>query len=78
MWDAYNETYSPSGIPFHFLMRDAAQYDTTIDDTLNRIYNNRRTCAVHLGVGSVSNNRFRLVEYSHEEVRWKAKRKGGW
>lgn len=47
----------------------AAQYDMAVDDVLNRIYNNPRTCSIHLGVGSISENQFRLVEYSHEEVR---------
>ena len=46
----------------------AAQYDMAVDDVLNRIYNNPRTCSIHLGVGSVTENQFRIVEYSHEEV----------
>ncbi|EDQ90047.1 uncharacterized protein MONBRDRAFT_36634 [Monosiga brevicollis MX1] len=68
VWLSYNESASRAGVPFHFLMRDAAQFDRTIDDTLNRIYNSKRTCSVHLGVGSSLDKQFRAVEYSHEEV----------
>lgn len=68
MWLSYNETASRAGVPFHFLIRDAAQFDRTLDDTINRIVNNKRTCSVHLGVGSRLDNQFRVIEYSHEEV----------
>ncbi|EGD75487.1 hypothetical protein PTSG_06561 [Salpingoeca rosetta] len=68
VWLSYNETYARAGIPFHFLMRDIAQYDRTLSDALNRVYNNRRTCSIHLGVGSRHDQQFRAVEYGHEEV----------
>jgi hypothetical protein len=60
--------YSFFGVPFHFLMRDIAQYDEDIDSALNRVYNNPRTCSIHLGVGSNTHDEFRLVEYSHDLV----------
>eukprot|EP00730_Choanoeca_flexa_P019016 TRINITY_DN9276_c0_g1_i1.p1 TRINITY_DN9276_c0_g1~~TRINITY_DN9276_c0_g1_i1.p1 ORF type:complete len:439 (+),score=94.98 TRINITY_DN9276_c0_g1_i1:33-1349(+) len=68
VWLSYNETYTRKGYPFHFLIRDAAQFDTTIDDVINRIVNAKRTCSIHLGVGGRLDQQFRVVEYSHEEV----------
>ena len=38
-WYGYNGTQSSEGIPFHFLLRDIAQYDQTVDDSFNRIFN---------------------------------------
>ena len=55
-------------MPFHFLIRDAAQFDMTIDDTINRIVNTPRTCSIHLGVGGRLDQQFRVVEYSHDVV----------
>eukprot|EP01147_Barroeca_monosierra_P002763 gene2762-5620_t len=68
VWLSYNLSDSRAGVPFHFIIRDLAQYDITIADALNRIYNNRRTCSIHLGIGSSHDSVFRAVEYSHEEV----------
>lgn len=68
VWLSYNESSDRSGVPFHFLIRDLAQFSETLDDALDRIYNSRRTCSVHLGVGSRHTNQFRLVEYAAEEV----------
>eukprot|EP00056_Hartaetosiga_gracilis_P014210 m.239995 g.239995 ORF g.239995 m.239995 type:complete len:436 (+) comp14353_c0_seq1:60-1367(+) len=68
VWLSYNETASRAGIPFHFLIRDMAQFDVNIDAALNRIYNSKRTCSIHLGLGSISDKQARVVEYSHEEV----------
>ena len=31
-------TEHAAGYPFHFLLRDIAQYDMTVDDAFNRIY----------------------------------------
>ena len=31
-------TQSSVGVPFHFLLRDIAQYDNTVDDSFNRIF----------------------------------------
>jgi hypothetical protein len=39
VWRAYNLTQNSAGIPFNYLLRDIAQYDLTVDDSLNRIYN---------------------------------------
>ncbi|EFA74526.1 acid ceramidase-like protein [Heterostelium album PN500] len=68
-WFAYNGTSSRSGTPWHFLLRDILQYDSSIDDALNRIYNAHRTCSIYVGLGSNTTNDFRAVEYSHQVVR---------
>eukprot|EP01133_Synstelium_polycarpum_P012990 gene12990-15280_t len=68
-WYAYNGTSSRAGVPWHFLLRDILQFDQSIDEALNRIYNAERTCSIYVGIGSNSTNEFRAVEYSHEVVR---------
>eukprot|EP01132_Coremiostelium_polycephalum_P002461 gene2461-3043_t len=67
-WYGYKGKSSRVGIPFHFLLRDILQFDNSIDDALNRIYNADRTCAIFIGLGSNSTNTFKAVEYSHEIV----------
>ena len=66
MWLEYNKTQNSAGIPFHYLLRDIAQYDETTDDSLNRIFNacvapavampptprRKRTCSIWIGLGS--------------------------
>lgn len=68
VWLAYNKTQNNLGIPFHYLLRDIAQYDLTVDDSLNRIYNVQRTCSIWIGLGSNYTNQLRVVNYGFEEV----------
>ncbi|KYQ91363.1 acid ceramidase-like protein [Tieghemostelium lacteum] len=68
-WFHYNGTASREGFPWHFLLRDILQYDSSINEALNRIYNNERTCSIFVGLGSNSTNTFEAVEYSHQVVR---------
>jgi len=53
------------GLPFIFLLRDILQYDTTLDDAINRMANARRTCDLILGVGDGKESLFRGMEYSY-------------
>nr|XP_006823778.1 PREDICTED: protein dcd1B-like [Saccoglossus kowalevskii] len=39
------------GYPFTYILRDILQFDNTLDDSINRIANARRTCNLILGVG---------------------------
>lgn len=39
------------GVPFTFLLRDILQWDTSLQDSINRISNANRTCDLILGVG---------------------------
>jgi len=52
------------GVPFTFLLRDILQFDRTLDDSINRIANSKRTCNLILGVGDGKLNEFRSVQYS--------------
>eukprot|EP00042_Codosiga_hollandica_P049930 m.587845 g.587845 ORF g.587845 m.587845 type:complete len:423 (+) comp57990_c1_seq2:175-1443(+) len=63
-----NVTQSSAGIPFHFLLRDIAQYDLTVDDSLNRIFAAHRTCSLFIGLGSNYTNQFRVVNYATKSV----------
>ncbi|KJE94290.1 hypothetical protein CAOG_04958 [Capsaspora owczarzaki ATCC 30864] len=68
VWAGYNETSSRAGIPFHFLLRDIAQYDRSLSDAINRMVNNPRTCAIFVGIGSSHDNQFRACEYSNPSL----------
>jgi len=52
------------GIPFHYLLRDILQFDNTLDDSINRMINAHRTCAIYAGVGDGNYGEFRLFEYT--------------
>eukprot|EP01112_Ceratiomyxa_fruticulosa_P015062 TRINITY_DN4384_c0_g2_i2.p1 TRINITY_DN4384_c0_g2~~TRINITY_DN4384_c0_g2_i2.p1 ORF type:complete len:435 (-),score=78.13 TRINITY_DN4384_c0_g2_i2:66-1370(-) len=56
------------GIPFTFLMRDIIQFDQTVDDSISRIADAKRTCDLILGVGDGKLGYFRGFEYSAENV----------
>jgi len=53
------------GVPFIFLLRDILQFDYTLDDSINRMVNSRRTCNLMLGVGDGKLNEFRGFQYSY-------------
>jgi len=53
------------GVPFIFLLRDILQFDYTVDDSINRMANSRRTCNLILGVGDGKMNEFRGFQYSY-------------
>ncbi|XP_067686914.1 protein dcd1B-like [Haliotis asinina] len=52
------------GIPFTNILRDILQYDTTLNEAVQRITNAKRTCDLLLGVGDGKSQTFRGVEYS--------------
>eukprot|EP01132_Coremiostelium_polycephalum_P004853 gene4853-6049_t len=66
VWLKYNGTYSYEGIPFYFNLRNILQYDTTMNDAINRVQSTNRTCSVFLGIGSNSTSTCNVVEYSHD------------
>lgn len=68
VWIHYNLTASRAGIPFHFLLRDIGQFDTCLDDTINRLNNAKRTCSIFAGFGANHSKEFRVAFYGHEEV----------
>lgn len=61
------------GIPFTFILRDVLQFDSHLDESMNRMKNSKRTCNLILGVGDgkVTPNEegdiipFHAVQYSH-------------
>ncbi|KAL4234138.1 hypothetical protein ACF0H5_005791 [Mactra antiquata] len=58
-------TESRFGVPFTFLLRDVLQFDRTLNDSLARMKNSRRTCNLILGVGDAKCDEFRAIQYSH-------------
>lgn len=67
--DATFGNESRMGIPFIFILRDILQFDTTIDDAINRMINSRRTCDLILGVGDGKLGIFRAFQYSYSTLR---------
>jgi len=65
VWLTYNGTSSRSGIPWHFLLRDILQWDSSVDAAIDRIFQAHRTCSIHVGVGDIE-HKFRVVEYSYQ------------
>ena len=68
VWEKHPEALSRSGIPWHFLFRDVVQYDTTLEEAISRMQNAHRTCAVFLGCGSLTENKFAVIEYEHADI----------
>jgi hypothetical protein len=58
------------GVPFTFLLRDVLQWDSSLDDSVNRMVNSKRTCNLILGVGDGKLPAFRSVQYSGSLVRF--------
>ena len=58
------ERYLAPGYPFGFLIRDILQSDRSLDDSINRIVNAKRTCDLLLGVGDGNANAFRGFQYA--------------
>lgn len=54
------------GVPFTYLLRDILQFDTKLQDSIDRITNAHRTCDLILGVGDgkISDLPFRGIQYS--------------
>jgi len=62
-------TESRIGIPFIFLLRDILRFDVTVDDSITRMANAKRTCDLILGVGDGKLNEFRGFAYSSSVLR---------
>jgi isopenicillin-N N-acyltransferase-like protein len=58
-------TESRVGIPFTFILRDILQFDNTLDDSINRLVNAKRTCNLIFGVGDGKMRTVRSFQYSH-------------
>nr|KAG5714794.1 hypothetical protein BaRGS_000282 [Batillaria attramentaria] len=52
------------GVPFTFILRDILQFDNTLEDSLKRLTDAKRTCDLILGVGDGKERAFRGVQYS--------------
>eukprot|EP01133_Synstelium_polycarpum_P010208 gene10208-11890_t len=68
VWLDYNGTYSREGVPWYLLLKDILQYDSSVDEALNRIYNSERTCAIYLGISSNTTNTTTVIEYSNPSI----------
>jgi len=56
---------SDTGVPFVWVLRDILQYDITLQDSISRMKNQKRTCDLILGVGDGKTSEFRGFEYSY-------------
>lgn len=60
--------YSYLGKPWAYVLRDLAQFETTIQGAINTLNKTHRTMRIHIGIGSANDNSFRGVEYAHNMV----------
>jgi len=64
LWDSYNETDKRAGEPWNFVLRDILQFDSTIEEGVERLRNANRTCSIFVGIGDHASGTFNAVEYS--------------
>jgi hypothetical protein len=57
--------YSYLGKPWSYVLRDLAQFETTIEGAINTLNLTHRTMRIHIGIGSANDNSFRGVQYAH-------------
>lgn len=62
-YDKANDTYA--GIPFMLLLRDVLQFDTSLDDAINRIQHAPRTTSLIYGIGDGELGQLRGFQTSH-------------
>jgi len=67
--DTFGSEDRISGVPFIFTLRDILQFDYTVDDAINRLINEKRTCDLILGVGDGKLSEFRGFQYSGSILR---------
>lgn len=70
VWIHSNETFLEGkvGIPWHFLLRDIAQFDTSVAQATSRLQGAKRTCSIFVGVGSNTEKEARIYEYKDTSV----------
>lgn len=57
VWLPRDTTGNPTtyaGTPWMFVLRDLAEFELTIDDLADAIYNANRTCRIHVGIASAT------------------------
>ena len=69
VWDAYSGPASRVGYAWHWLLQDALRFDVDIDAVVSRAASANRTCSIWVGVGSGAENAFKVLAYSHTDLR---------
>jgi hypothetical protein len=52
------------GTPWTYVLRDILYEATNMKSTIEILTKAHRTCAIHLGIGSVEDHNFRMFNYS--------------
>ncbi|KNC48210.1 uncharacterized protein AMSG_04439 [Thecamonas trahens ATCC 50062] len=70
VWIHSNETILQGrpGYPWHFLLRDILQFDSTIAEATARMQAAKRTASIFVGVGSRVDGQGRIFEYSYDQL----------
>lgn len=63
--DYHKESDTFAGIPFMFLLRDILQFDTSLDEAINRVKNAPRTTSLMYGIGDGELGELRGLQTSH-------------
>lgn len=54
------------GNPWNYVFRDILYEATNLQTGIKILQNTQRTCAIHIGLGSVEDKSFRMMEYSYK------------
>jgi len=63
-----NSNMTRFGKPWTYVLRDTLQFAHNLDDAITNLANADRICSIYLGLGSGSDNAFRIIEYSEKEL----------
>lgn len=56
------------GYPFHYLLRDILQFDTSLQTATRRMQSTNRTCSIWVGVGDRNELTFNIFQYSYSTL----------
>ncbi|KRX04245.1 hypothetical protein PPERSA_11369 [Pseudocohnilembus persalinus] len=66
--DTSNNPTTYQGKPWMFALRDLAEFELTIQDLDDALWNTDRTCRIHVGIASAESQTFQGVNYSWKVI----------
>ena len=70
VWLSYTGKDRRNGVPFTLMLRDILEFDTSVEEALQRMQTVKRTCSIWAGVGAPgASPRFTIVEYARDYIK---------
>jgi len=60
--------YTYFGKPWAFVLRDIAEFGSSLDGIIETLKETHRTVKIHIGIGTEKDNAFRGIEYSENKL----------